>query len=175
MIKSLDYTLRYELVTLKTNKIFSNNTSDIDINNDLKIKPNFKKIGISTGVNPDLFIEQIPAIGDIKSGPRFEDYFRLTAAGYALAYENEHGNGYDINLGVIYFFPTRQKDISFAHLHIFVIDDQLRQEFLNRRDDALKVLADAQSQPKKIPDFSNREKHCVNCKYLDECDKLRQE
>ncbi len=174
MIKNLDYTLRYELVMLKTDQFFLEGSPTQNIDNDLKINPDCKKIGLSKGLNPDLFIGQVPAIGDIKSGHHFEDYFRLTAAGYALAYENEYGVNHDINLGVVYFLPTKQKDISFAHLHIFVIDDKLRQEFLNRRDDALNVLLDAKSQTQKIPNFADREKHCVNCKFLDDCDKLRQ-
>ncbi|MBL7130911.1 MAG: CRISPR-associated protein Cas4 [Candidatus Omnitrophica bacterium] len=173
MVKNLDYTLRYELVMLKTDRFFWEGSPNHNIDNDLKINPDCKKIGLSKGLNPDLFIAQVPAIGDIKSGHQFEDYFRLTAAGYALAYENEHGTNHDINMGVVYFLPTRQKDICFAHLHIFIIGDKLRQEFLNRRDDALKVLLDAQNQPKKIPDFVDKKKHCVNCKFEDECDKLR--
>ena len=173
MIKNLDYTLRYELIMLKVGQFLREGLLSHDIDNDLKINPDCKKIGLSKGLKPDLFIAQVPAIGDIKSGHQFEDYFRLTAAGYALAYENEHGANNDINLGVIYFFPKRQKDISFAHLHVFIIDDKLRQEFLNRRDDALKVLLDALGASKTIPDFVDREKHCINCKFVDDCDKLR--
>ena len=139
----------------------------------IEIKPNPKVLGISSPSTPDFIIPAISAIGDIKTGFEFKDYYRLTAAGYALAYENEEGKGNDINLGLIYYFPTRQKDVSFAHLYIFAIDDALRREFLDRRDEALLVMKNALSTPKVVPAFAERDKYCNHCKYSNDCDELR--
>jgi len=168
LLSMLDYTLRHELVMLKATKVLSNRYSKKICIQDMEIKPKSKILGISSPSKPDFIIPQASAIGDIKTGTEFKDYFRITAAGYALAYENQLGKGHDINLGIIYFFPTRQRDISFAHLYIFVIDDPLRREFLDARDKAL-MVCDLQSPPP----FAEKDKSCIYCKYLDECDKLR--
>lgn len=173
LLAQLDYALRHELVMLRATKALSGHKSEQASIQHFEIKPNSNMLGISSPSTPDFIIPAFSAIGDIKTGIEFKDYFRLTAAGYALAYENQMGKGHDINLGLIYYFPTRQKDISFAHLYMFVIDDVLRQEFLHRRDEALLVLRDAQANPAKLPAFAEREKHCIYCKYLDNCDQLR--
>jgi CRISPR/Cas system-associated exonuclease Cas4 (RecB family) len=172
LINTLDYALRHEFLMLRLSKILSDGFKKIDIQNiEIKpqIKPNPKILGISSPATPDFLITNIMAIGDIKTGTEFKDYFRLAAAGYALTYENQFGKGNDINLGLIYFFPTRQRDISFAHLYIFVIDDALRSEFLSARDRALMVMRDYQNPPP----FIDRDKYCIYCKYSEECDKLR--
>jgi len=172
LLRQLDYALRHELVMLRATRKLSGNNPNNDVIQHMEIKPNSKVLGISDST-PDFVIPGFSAIGDIKTGFEFKDYFRLAAAGYALAYENQKGEGNDINLGLIYYFPTRKKDISFAHLYIFVIDDVLRQEFLDRRDEALLIVKEAKANHKNITTFSDRDKHCIYCKYLSECDKSR--
>jgi len=74
----------------------------------VKIQPTPIQIGISTPATPDFLIEKYGAVGDIKSGVKFEDHYLLTCAGYAIAYENwKRKEKRDINFGIIYFFPTR--------------------------------------------------------------------
>jgi len=169
LLSTLDYALRHELVMLKATKVLSGKDNKKITIQHMEIQPKSKILGISSPSCPDFIIPNASAIGDIKTGTEFKDYFRITAAGYALAYENQFGKGHDINLGLIYFFPTRQRDISFAHLHIFVIDDALRREFLDARDRALMVMCDSQNPPA----FVDRDKYCIYCKYLEECDKER--
>ncbi len=173
LLCQLDYALRHELVMLRATRKLSGNKSDSEVIQHMELAPNAKILGISSPSTPDFVIPGLSAIGDIKTGFEFKDYYRLAAAGYALAYENQKGAGNDINLGLIYYFPTRKKDISFAHLYIFVIDDTLRQEFLDRRDEALLVVKKAKDTPPNVPVLVEREKHCMNCKYMSECDKSR--
>jgi CRISPR/Cas system-associated exonuclease Cas4 (RecB family) len=173
LLCQLSYALRYELFMLLATRKLSGNKSNSEVIQNIEIKPNPKVLGISSPSTPDFIIPAISAIGDIKTGFEFKDYYRLTAAGYALAYENQEGKGNDINLGLIYYFPTRQKDVSFAHLYIFAIDDALRREFLDRRDEALLVMKNALSTTKAVPAFAERDKYCNHCKYSNDCDELR--
>lgn len=173
LLCQLDYALRHELVMLRATRKLSGNKSDSEVIQHMEIEPNAKILGISSPSTPDFVIPGLSAIGDIKTGFEFKDYYRLAAAGYALAYENQKGEGNDINLGLIYYFPTRKKDISFAHLYIFVIDDTLRQEFLDRRDEALLIMKEALSASKIVPALAERDKHCIYCKYMSTCDKSR--
>ena len=173
LLRQLDYALRHELVMLRATRKLSGNNPNNDVIQHMEIKPNTKILGISSPSTPDFVIPGLSAIGDIKTGFEFKDYFRLAAAGYALAYENQKGEGNDINLGLIYYFPTRKKDISFAHLYIFIIDDDLRQEFIDRRDDTLLVMKEAQANQKNAPPLVERDKYCIYCKYISECDKSR--
>ena len=169
LLLTLDYALRHELLMLKAMKVLSGkNNKKITIKR-IDIQPRSKILGISSPSSPDFIIPDVSAVGDIKTGGEFKDFFRITAAGYALAYENQFGKGHDINFGIIYFFPTRQRDISFAHLYIFVIDDSLRREFLDTRNRALMIMRDSRTPPP----FADRDKYCVYCKYIDECDKER--
>ena len=173
LFRQLDYALRHELLMLFTsNKLSLAKKNTDDPTQRIEIKPNSKVIGISSPSTPDFILPSFSAIGDIKTGPEFKDYFRLTAAGYALAYENQYGKDHDINIGIIYYFPTRKKDISFAHVYIFIIDDALRKEFLRKRDEALIVMRDANLRPPIIPKIMEKEK-CIYCKYISECDKQR--
>ncbi len=173
LLCQLGYALRYELVMLLATRKLSGNKSNSEVIQNIEIKPNPKVLGISSPSTPDFIIPAISAIGDIKTGFEFKDYYRLAAAGYALAYENQKGEGNEINFGLIYYFPTRQKDVSFAHLYIFAIDDALRREFLDRRDEALLVMKNALSTTKVVPAFAERDKYCNHCKYSNDCDQLR--
>ncbi|RLC61447.1 MAG: hypothetical protein DRI01_08480, partial [Chloroflexi bacterium] len=83
---------------------------------------------------------------------------------------NQHGQGNDINFGIIYFFETHRRTVTTARSYVFVIDDELRREFLDRRNEAFGILA---RDPANPPSLASREQYCVFCKYLSECDKDR--
>lgn len=140
---------------------------ETDVGN-LAINPNVPQIGISRGVRPDFILPSKKIVGDIKSGIGFKDYFLYTCTGYALAYENAMGKGNDIDIGVIFFFPTRCSDfakpISFGQTYIFVIDDELRDQFKRRRNEAYNIIS--QENPPEMP--PNREK-CHYCQFKDNC------
>jgi CRISPR/Cas system-associated exonuclease Cas4 (RecB family) len=176
LVETLDYAMRNELVMLRSIFLFSDSLTKKLFLQKIKISPKAKILGISSPSTPDFVIPEISAIGDIKTGREFKEFFPLTAAGYALAYENEHGMGNDINFGLIYFFPTRQKYISFANVYIFLIDDKLRSYFLTKRDEAFLMLKKAKDKinPEE-PLFADESKYCHDCKFKDDCCTLKKE
>jgi CRISPR/Cas system-associated exonuclease Cas4 (RecB family) len=153
-------------------KLSSGGAGDLIRETDLKrlrINPDVVQIGISKGVKPDFLLPSHRIVGDIKSGViGFKDYFLHTCTGYALAYENAMGRGNDIDFGVISFFPTRCSDfakpISFQQTYVFLIDDELRTQFMRRRNEAYEIIS--QDAPPEVP--SDCEK-CVLCTFKNSC------
>jgi len=173
LLKLLDNNGRAELgLKLLHSSVKEEKSLDLDhIKIHQKIKPNFQ-IGISSSATPDFIIPDFGIVGDIKTGTEFKDHFLLTCAGYALAYENQHGKGNNINWGIIYFFPTRNpavyvKPLTFAQIYIFPIDDNLRRWFINFRDEAYNII----SKPEP-PEFPPKEKrtHCLYCRFKNYCE-----
>ncbi len=167
-----------ELGSKLLHSVIINPENDIDINqlelnttSSLQLRPRPKEVGISRGVEPDFLIKRCKVIGDIKSGIRFEEYYLLTCAGYALAYENEKGEGNEIDWGVIYFIPTRYpthyvRPITCAQVYIFPIDDDLRRWFLDFRNQDYSIISS--STPPELPDRDARQ-HCPYCKFKECC------
>jgi len=138
---------------------------------DETINPDYLQIGISSPATPDFILPEYGIVGDIKTGTEFVAHFQLTCAGYALAYENANGKPHDINWGIIYLFPTRNRSsyvrpITFAQIYIFPIDDYLRQLFLDIRDEAYALVIE-EDQP-SFPKPDDRER-CYGCKYKEYC------
>jgi CRISPR/Cas system-associated exonuclease Cas4 (RecB family) len=133
-----------------------------------EINPKVLEIGISRRASPDFLLPSRKIVGDIKSGFGFKDHFLYTCTGYALAYENAMGEGNDINIGVIFFFPTRSSDfakpISFGQTYLFVIDDELRDQFKRRRDEAYNIIS--KESPPAMP--SDRGS-CSYCQFREAC------
>lgn len=160
----LGFKLLHKVLLKKNDEM---NIDDISITS-CELKPNPLQIGISSPVKPDFLIEKYNIVGDIKSGiGGFKDYYLLTCTGYALAFENEKEK--DINFGIIYFFPTRHseyvKPISFVQIYIFPIDDNLRMYFLQKRNEAYRIIS--MNHP---PDFPHEDtQQCHYCQYLDFC------
>ncbi len=174
LLKFLDNNGRAELgLKLLHSLIKERNSMDIDhIEIKQVIRPNISQIGISSPATPDFIIPDFGIIGDIKTGTEFRAHFQLTCAGYALAYENQHGGEKNINWGIIYFFPTRTptayvKPLTFAQIYIFPIDDNLRRWFINFRDEAYNTI----SKPKP-PEFPLKEErtHCPYCRFKNYCE-----
>ena len=174
----LQYTGRYELAMLGADWFLNSGTSP---NNSLlarvpikhrnvQISPDARVIGISSPSTPDFLISSLRVVGDIKSGAAFKDFYPLTCAGYAIAYENQYGSGNDMNFGIIYFLETHSRAVTTARSYAFVIDDQLRHEFLDRRNEAFGILL---QDPETPPPLASRDQYCIHCKYLNECDKDR--
>lgn len=178
LIKLLNCNARVELGLKLLHQKMLGNSSGIDLddlrthqNKSLIIQPNPIKIGISKGVEPDFIIgrpDAPDAIGDIKSGVGgFQDRYLLTCAGYALAYENEHRQ--DVNFGVVYFLPTRHskyaQPISFFQVYILPIDDNLRQYFIDIRNEAYSIIS-----KEDMPDFPDDKKHCASCRFFEKCE-----
>lgn len=144
--------------------------ADIEIKKE--IQPNIGQIGINSPACPDFIIPKFGIVGDVKTGVEFKNHFQLTCAGYALAYENEKKDpNFNINWGVIYFFPTRipsqyVRSITYPQLYIFPITDFLREWFLDTRDEAYNIIS--KDEFPNFPDIKNR-KHCKHCSFEAEC------
>jgi len=174
LLKLLTYNGRAELGLRLLHKMMSKgkknemDVMDLEITQD-ELNPKPWQIGISRGVKPDFISKKYKVVGDIKTGiGGFKDYYLLTCAGYALAYENEMGKDGNINFGIIYFFPTRYsehaKPISFGQVYIFPIDDALRNWFINIRNDAYRIIS------KELPpSFPDDKSHCSYCQFFDVC------
>lgn len=148
----------------------NNSLDSTDIRLDESLNPDIK-IGINTPATPDFILPEHGIVGDIKTGTEFVAHFQLTCAGYAMAYENANGELHDINWGIIYLFPTRNRSsyvrpITFAQIYIFPIDDYLRQFFLDIRDEAYALIIE-EDQP-SFPKLEDRER-CYGCKYREYC------
>jgi len=128
-------------------------------------------LGISDNNTPDFIIIDDPiVIGEIKSGNILLPHHLHTIAGYALAYESEHGA--DINFGIVYFFQTHStsKEKNFAQSYFFVIGDILRKGFLSAREEAYKTLL-MDLPPMLLRDKSEEsyKRTCTYCKYFSYC------
>ena len=148
---------------------------DLDFSNvqfGTHLSPKTKEIGISSPAMPDFIIPSQSIVGDVKTSVAFEAHFQLTCAGYALAYESEHGAGNDMNWGFIYLITTRNpsayvRPLTFAQLYIFAVDDNLRSWFLSERDTSYRILAENQIPGVKEEDLK---KNCPYCKYKVFCE-----
>lgn len=150
----------------------SNSLGPHNIKTKQKLIPNKVKIGINSPATPDFVISEFGVVGDIKTGDRFKGIFQLACAGYALAYENEKAEKNDINWGIIYFFPTRNPSqyinpITFAQIYIFPVDDDLRQWFIDIRDEAYNIIS--KDKPPNFPPISKREQ-CRYCRFKEHCE-----
>ncbi|MFP3898016.1 MAG: CRISPR-associated protein Cas4 [Dehalococcoidia bacterium] len=174
----LEYTGRYELAMLGADCFLNGDATGAGPllkrvpleHKSIEISPDARAIGISSPSKPDFLISSLQAVGDIKSGGAFKEFYPLTCAGYAMAYENHHGSGNDINFGLIYFVETHSRTVCAARSYAFVIDDELRREFLDRRNEAFGVLLRDAADP---PPLASREQYCKFCKYFSECDQDR--
>ena len=131
----------------------------------IRINPG-ANLGLSETNTPDFIIlKPVIVMGDVKTGIRLRSFHLHTVTGYALAYESQHKE--DVNFGVVYFFETHAKQMSFAQSYLFVIDDFLRRKFLDARNEAYKIL-----QKSELPSLArdrDYESHCKYCKHLEDC------
>ena len=122
-------------------------------------------LGLSEITTPDFIVLDEPAIvmGDVKTGVHLQPFHLHTITGYALAYESQHKEA--VNFGVVYFFETHAKQMSFAQSYVFVIDDFLRRKFLDARNEAYKIL-----QKSELPPLAaDYKKYCKYCKHRVDC------
>ncbi|NQT47336.1 MAG: CRISPR-associated protein Cas4, partial [Chloroflexi bacterium] len=114
LILLLEYSARSELAMLGADWTLRAGTPTpvrVSIDpSDVTLHPNARVIGISSPSTPDFLLRGLKAIGDVKSGDSFKDFYRLTCAGYALAYESDKKVGHEIDYGIIYFFQTHHRN-----------------------------------------------------------------
>ncbi|MBI4896388.1 MAG: type I-A CRISPR-associated protein Cas4/Csa1 [Candidatus Aenigmarchaeota archaeon] len=90
------------------------------------------RIGLSSQLYVDAMNVPHTVIMDTKTG-RQHEFHRLTITGYALAYESEYHK--PVNLGII-LYPkfVKHKSVPYVIKKPFMINDELRREFLAERD-----------------------------------------
>lgn len=143
--------------------------SDLSVN--CVINPTPQQIGLSSQVVADFMVSGSAMVGDVKTGTEFKPFHQLTCAGYALAYENQLGVRGNMDWGVVYFLPTRNpsalvRPLTFAQVYIFPIDDQIRDWFVHKRDEAYVLVS--RGEPPALPSGGDK-RHCPHCAFRDQC------
>jgi len=93
-------------------------------------------LGLSKHLSADAFVTSEAMIIDIKFGPR-EPFHRLSPTGYALVMESLYE--YPVNLGcTVYVFF--QDDRLVVEREFYLIDDELRQWFIEARDERARIV-----------------------------------
>jgi CRISPR/Cas system-associated exonuclease Cas4 (RecB family) len=137
-----------------------------------KVLTDHLALGVRESV-PDFFAAKDGLVGDIKTGQRFQYKFLLTCAGYALALESKRHR--KVDWGAIVFepneaCPTTMQPFVLPQVYIFAITEELRRDFLERRD---QIYAQNKSQSLPPQAISQAQFHasenCTHCKYLQVC------
>jgi len=137
-----------------------------------QVLTDYLALGLRESV-PDFFAAKYGLVGDIKSGPHFQYKFLLTCAGYALALESKRHR--KVDWGAVVFEPNEvcpamTQPFVLPEIHIFAITEELRRDFLERRD---RIYAQNKSQsipPQAISQAQfHAEEACTHCKYLQVC------
>lgn len=144
---------------------------DINLKSEIKVifpfifktKINAIDLGFSEGLEPD-FIYRLLVIGEIKCG-EWREFFRLSCAAYALAYEFEHRS--DLDLGVVLnpIFDENRTVPLYLNSEISIIDDRYRKTVLSLRDKKLALMKEKQDPG--TPE--NKDKCPSGCGYLNYC------
>jgi len=172
----LEYCLAFEMVMGLVHPGLQKNVNGSLQPQDPTYKPRVSTDIYSLGLSestPDFFVKELGLVGDIKSGQHFQYKFLLTCAGYALALEKKRRR--KVNWGAIVFEPnevctTITQPFTLPQVYIFAITDELRRDFLERRD---QIYAQNKSQSIPIPmiDQAQRDarEYCSHCKYSQVC------
>jgi CRISPR-associated protein Csa1 len=123
-------------------------------------------LGLSKGrIDATLMLEnRTIVICDLKNKP-YKDNIdgKIQIAGYALAMERSLH--VPVSIGCLSFPPQRFLDNEEPQRDIFIIDDNLRQDFLSRREHILSIIS--KGTPPPVP--SRMERKCVKCSHYQSC------
>ncbi|MEM2642455.1 MAG: type I-A CRISPR-associated protein Cas4/Csa1 [Thermoproteota archaeon] len=109
-------------------------------------------IGLSKELSVDVYTPAY-AVADIKTG-EVRDFHPYAPTGYALALEADEEVA--VNFGmIIYVKLTPQRPVPTINTKLFLIGDELRREFLEIRDEAFEIVANARDpgKPTVCPDY----------------------
>lgn len=93
-------------------------------------------LGLSAHLSADAFVFSEPMMLDIKFGER-RDFHRLTTTGYALVMESLYE--FPINVGCV-VYPTFKQGRLLVERDFHLIDDELRQWFIEARDERMRLV-----------------------------------
>ncbi|MBI4316858.1 MAG: type I-A CRISPR-associated protein Cas4/Csa1 [Chloroflexi bacterium] len=115
-------------------------------------------LGLSSQLSTDALMAFQPIVFDVKFGRR-RDFHRLGTTAYALVLESLHEHPVDIGC-VVYGRIEGNRLLVERDLH--VIDDELRQWFIDERDERMRMVTD-EIDPGKPQECEK------DCPYLGEC------
>jgi CRISPR-associated protein Csa1 len=115
-------------------------------------------LGLSRHLSADAFTAAEPMIVDVKFGERC-DFDRLSVAGYALVMESLHE--FPVNIGCV-VYARRKGGRWLIEKDFHLIDDELRQWFLEERDEKMR-LVEGEIDPGLPPDCP------LDCPYFRPC------
>ncbi|MGQ9586717.1 MAG: type I-A CRISPR-associated protein Cas4/Csa1 [Anaerolineae bacterium] len=93
-------------------------------------------LGLSAHLSADAFVFSEPMMLDIKFGER-RDFHRLTTTGYALVMESLYE--FPVNVGCV-VYPTFKAGRLLMERDFHLIDDELRQWFIEARDERMRLV-----------------------------------
>lgn len=93
-------------------------------------------LGLSPYLSTDAINFSEPMIVDTKFGKK-RDFHKLSVTGYALVMESLYS--FPVNIGCI-TYPTIKKDRILIDRELFIISDELRQKFIEKRDDKMRMI-----------------------------------
>jgi CRISPR-associated protein Csa1 len=93
-------------------------------------------LGLSSHLSADAFIFSEPMMVDIKFG-KPQKFHRLATTGYALVMESIYE--YPINVGCVVYVTFQGDNLSIER-DFHVIDDELRQWFIEERDERMRIV-----------------------------------
>lgn len=99
-------------------------------------KLNGSFLGLSPYLSTDALNFSEPMIVDIKFGKRRE-FHKLSVTGYALVMEAIHS--FPVNLGFV-VYPKFKNNRILLQRDFFIIDDELRQKFIESRDEKMRMI-----------------------------------
>lgn len=111
-------------------------------------------LGLSPNLSTDAFTFCEPMIVDLKFGQK-RDFHRLTTTGYAMVMESLYE--FPVNIGCL-VYATFREDRLFITKDLHIIDDELRQWFIEARDDKMRMIYE-EIDP-GMPDDCHQGCHC---------------
>ncbi len=121
-------------------------------------KLNGSFLGLSPYLSTDALNFSEPMIADIKFGER-KDFHKLSVTGYALVMEAIHS--FPVNLGFV-TYPKLKNERILLDRDFFIIDDELRQKFIENRDDKMRMIYEENDPGNAVDCYKS-------CPYYHEC------
>lgn len=121
-------------------------------------KLNGSFLGLSNMLSTDALTYSEPVVVDMKFGPR-RDFHRLATTGYALVLEALHD--FPVNIGCIVYAQYKQGRWQIER-DIHVIGDELRQRFIEERDDKMRMVYEEIDPGPQV--------NCkIDCAFVEDC------
>ncbi len=121
-------------------------------------KLNGSFLGLSPYLSTDAINFSEPMIVDTKFG-RKNEFHKLSITGYAIVMEALYS--FPVNLGCV-VYPTFKENRILIDRELFIINDELRQKFIERRDDKMRMIYE-ENDPGTYEECYN------DCPYYEEC------